>query len=97
MVLDPVLRSSSGTDLLDSGGRKLLLQTLLTQVAVITPNVEEAALLTGAPVTNPEQMRLAAERLHAMGAKGVVITGGHLDPATDLLSFSLPGPEGIVQ
>jgi hypothetical protein len=50
--------------------------------------VDEAATLTGLAVTNLEQMRVAAERLHEMGATAVVITGGHLDKAIDLLSFT---------
>lgn len=95
VVLDPVLRSSSGTTLLDVVGTKLLVEGLLPQVEVITPNIDEAAVLTGLPVGNLEQMRTAAERLHAMGAKGVVITGGHLDPAVDLLSMQRP--EGTIQ
>jgi len=49
--------------------------------------VDEAAALTGLPVTNPDQMRAAAAQLHQMGAESVVITGGHLEKAIDLLSF----------
>jgi len=95
VVLDPVLRSSSGAELLDSAGAKLLVEKLLPLVTVITPNVDEASALTGLPVTNAEQMRAAAAKLHGMGAKTVVITGGHLDTATDLLSY--PAPGGIRQ
>ena len=50
--------------------------------------MDEAAALTGLAVTNLEQMRVAAATLHEMGAAGVVITGGHLDKAIDLLSFT---------
>jgi hydroxymethylpyrimidine/phosphomethylpyrimidine kinase len=90
IVLDPVLQSSSGAELLDAPGTQLMVEKLLPLVSVITPNLDEAAALTGLPVTNIAQMRTAAERLHQMGAKAVVITGGHLDPATDLLSCSAP-------
>jgi hydroxymethylpyrimidine/phosphomethylpyrimidine kinase len=86
VVLDPVLRSSSGAELLDSAGARVLVERLLPLATVITPNLDEAAALTGLPVTNVEQMRAAAEKLHGMGAKAAVITGGHLDPAIDLLS-----------
>jgi hydroxymethylpyrimidine/phosphomethylpyrimidine kinase len=87
VVLDPILRASSGAELLDREGSKLLAADLLPLAAVVTPNVEEAAALTGLPVTNPDQMRAAAASLHGMGADSVVITGGHLDKAIDLLSF----------
>lgn len=87
VVLDPILKSSSGAALLDRDGAKVLAAALLPLAAVVTPNVDEAAALTGLPVTNPEQMRAAAIRLHEMGAESVVVTGGHLDKAIDLLSF----------
>jgi hydroxymethylpyrimidine/phosphomethylpyrimidine kinase len=87
VVLDPILRSSSGADLVDAAGRKVLVERLLPVSAVVTPNVEEAAVLTQLPVTNVDQMRVAAVKLHEMGAGAVVITGGHLDKAIDLLSF----------
>lgn len=86
VVLDPVLKSSSGAELLEDAGTKLLVENLLPLVTVITPNLDEASVLSGLPVTNLAQMRAAAEKLHALGAKAVVITGGHLDPAVDLLS-----------
>jgi hydroxymethylpyrimidine/phosphomethylpyrimidine kinase len=87
VVLDPILRSSSGADLLDASGRKVLAEQLLRLAAVVTPNVDEAAALTGLAVSNPEQMRAAAIKLHEMGVASVVITGGHLEKAIDLLSF----------
>jgi len=87
-VLDPILKSSSGTDLLDRAGTRLLIEKLLPLVEVVTPNLEEAAVLTGTAVTNLDQMREATTRLHAMGAANVVVTGGHLDKAIDLLSFT---------
>jgi len=88
VVLDPIIKSSSGSDLTDAPGLRVLVERLLPQATVITPNVDEAATLTGLAVTNLEQMRVAAARLHEMGATAVVITGGHLDKAIDLLSFT---------
>jgi hydroxymethylpyrimidine/phosphomethylpyrimidine kinase len=87
VVLDPILKSSSGSNLVDAVGARLLIQKLLPLATVVTPNVDEASALTGLAVTNPEQMREAATKLHAMGAEAVVVTGGHLDKAIDLLSF----------
>lgn len=88
VVLDPVLKSSSGTELLDGAGEKLMRDRLLALATVTTPNLDEAARLVGGPVRNPEEMKTAAAKLHGMGAKNVVITGGHLDKAIDLLSFT---------
>ena len=87
IVLDPILKSSSGKDLLDAPGRELLRKRLLPMCSVVTPHLDEAAVLTGLPVTDPNQMREAAQVLHGMGAPAVVVTGGHLDKAIDLLSF----------
>jgi hydroxymethylpyrimidine/phosphomethylpyrimidine kinase len=88
IVLDPILKSSSGADLLDAAGARLLTEKLLPSSTVVTPNIDEASTLTGLPVTDPEEMRTAARKLHEMGASAVVITGGHLEKAIDLLSFT---------
>jgi hydroxymethylpyrimidine/phosphomethylpyrimidine kinase len=87
VVLDPILKSSSGADLLDAAGTKLLRERLLPLAEVITPNLDEAGVLTGMVVTNLDQMHEAAARLHSLGAANVVVTGGHLEKAIDLLSF----------
>ena len=88
IVLDPILKSSSGASLLDSAGIRLMAEKLLPLATVVTPNVDEASSLTALPVTNVEEMRAAAAKLHRVRAAAVVITGGHLDKATDLLSFT---------
>jgi hydroxymethylpyrimidine/phosphomethylpyrimidine kinase len=88
IVLDPILQSSSGAELLDGAGTRLLIENLIPIADVITPNVDEAAVLTGLKVTNLDEMRAAAAKLHQMGSAGVVITGGHLEKAIDLLSFT---------
>jgi len=88
VVLDPILKSSSGVDLVDRTGARLLIEKLLPLATIVTPNVDEASALTGLAVTNPEQMRAAATKLQAMGAEAVVITGGDLEKAIDLLSFT---------
>lgn len=90
VVLDPVLRSSSGAVLLEPKGAAILLERLLPLATVVTPNIDEAAHLTGLPVTNPTEMRAAALHLHQAGAPNVVITGGHLDRAIDVLGFKTP-------
>jgi hydroxymethylpyrimidine/phosphomethylpyrimidine kinase len=55
---------------------------------VVTPNVDEAAVITGLKVQELDEMKAAAAKLHEMGASALVITGGHLEKAIDLLSFT---------
>lgn len=88
VVLDTVLASTSGARLLDEAGRKVLTEKLLAFTTIITPNAQEASALTGLEVTSVEDMKLAAERLRQIGAENVVVTGGHLEVATDVLSLS---------
>jgi len=90
VVLDPVIMSSSGKRLLEAAGVERL-KTLFPRVTVITPNVDEASALTGMAVTNLDEMKSAAGKLHAMGAENVVITGGHLEKPIDLLSIATAG------
>ena len=96
VVLDPVLRSSSGAELLDDAGMGVLRERLLSLASVITPNTEEAAALIGksaAEVATIEEMKKVAWQLHGMGAKRVVVTGGHLQKTTDLLSLGDAGTQ----
>lgn len=88
IVLDPVLKSSSGADLLDASGTRVLLERLIPICDIVTPNVDEAAAITDLKIKDLEEMKAAAATLHEMGAPAVVITGGHLDKAMDLLSFT---------
>ncbi len=88
VVLDPILRSSSGANLLDAPGTRVLIERLIPLADVITPNIDEAAVITGMKVEDLDQMKAAAGKLHEMGASSVVVTGGHLEKAMDLLSFT---------
>ena len=83
-VLDPVVRSSSGVDLLDAAGLEVVGNKLLSLVTVVTPNLTEAAALTGLRVENVEGMKAAARKLIELGARAVVVTGGHLEKAIDV-------------
>ncbi len=87
IVLDPILKSSSGADLLDAAGSRLMMERLIPLADVVTPNVDEASALTGVQVKDLDGMKAAAAKLHEMGSAAVVITGGHLEKAIDLLSF----------
>ena len=88
IVLDPIIRSSSGAPLLDSKGVQTMIKTLLPLATVATPNVDEAGAMTGIKVTGKAEMKAAANKLHELGARNVVVTGGHLEKAIDLLSMS---------
>jgi hydroxymethylpyrimidine/phosphomethylpyrimidine kinase len=88
VVLDPILKSTSGADLIDQKGAEKTSKLLFPLATVITPNIEEAAKLTGLPVSNVAEMKVAARKLHEMGARGVIVTGGHLDRPIDLLSVA---------
>ncbi len=90
IVLDPILKSSSGADLLDAAGTRLLIERLVPLADVVTPNIDEAAVITGMNVTDLGEMKAAAVRMHEMGAPAVVVTGGHLEKAIDLLSYTTP-------
>jgi hydroxymethylpyrimidine/phosphomethylpyrimidine kinase len=92
VVLDPIFKSSSGSPLLEPSGIEKLRDLLLPLSLVITPNVDEAKMLTGLPVNTVAQMKLAAAKLHDFGAARVVVTGGDInggqvDKAIDLLSI----------
>lgn len=88
VVLDPILKSTSGARMLDPRARKLLVRRLLPLATVVTPNTDEAAALTGLTVRNISQMKAAARRLHHLGARNVVVTGGHLPRPVDVLSMA---------
>jgi hydroxymethylpyrimidine/phosphomethylpyrimidine kinase len=83
-VLDPIVRSSNDFELLDAAGVDFLRRQLLSRVSVVTPNLEEAAALAEMPVDNLESMKAAARKLVELGARAVVVTGGHLDKAIDV-------------
>jgi hydroxymethylpyrimidine/phosphomethylpyrimidine kinase len=84
-VLDPVVRSSNGVELLDSAGLDFMRAQLLSRVVVVTPNTAEAGALAGMHVDNLESMKAAARKLVNLGARAVVVTGGHLDKPIDVL------------
>ncbi len=98
VVLDPVLAASSGGRLLDEAGREALKRTLLPRAAVVTPNALEAAALLGeAAVADARALGAQAERLLALGARAVLLKGGHAqgDEAVDWLALPGRPPERI--
>jgi hydroxymethylpyrimidine/phosphomethylpyrimidine kinase len=85
VVHDPVMKSSSDSELLDNAGVKYVATELLKRANVITPNVPEAEILTGITIKDVTDMEAAARKLAEMGAKAVVVKGGHMEKATDVV------------
>lgn len=104
VVLDPVIRSSSGAALIDPPALELLRSRLLPLADLITPNIEEAAVIAGVvPAANGStwqeaetSIRDSANRLHEIGSRAVLITGGHLSESVDLLSIQQPDGSRVV-
>jgi hydroxymethylpyrimidine/phosphomethylpyrimidine kinase len=85
VVLDPVMKSSSGAELLDAGGVKFIASELLKRASVITPNISEAEVLTGLTIKDVADMEAGARKLAEMGARAVIVKGGHMEKAVDVL------------
>ena len=78
VVLDPVMASTRGDRLMASETVQVLVQALFPLVQVVTPNLDEAALLLGTPINGPEALDPAAHALRQLGAPAVLLKGGHL-------------------
>ncbi len=89
-VLDPVMVATSGARLLDADAEQSIRERLLPLATVVTPNLDEAALLVGFPVHDRASMRRAAEALVEGGAGAALVKGGHLD-APELVDILFDG------
>src|SRR5262249_4673825 len=89
VVVDPVICSTSGYDLINDAAINFLIERLFPLARVITPNMAEAERLSGLEIKNIDSMKRAAERIHLMCQKpecAVLVKGGHLEnEATDVL------------
>jgi len=86
LVIDPVMVSSSGKRLLKKDALDALTERLLPLAALVTPNIDEAKLLTGMEIETVEDMEEAAKRIRKLGAKAVLVKGGHIEgDAVDVL------------
>ena len=79
IVLDPVLRATSGASLGGDDTAQAMIAELFPIASLITPNLEEASLLLGREISGPNDFKLAAQELLDMGPQAVLIKGGHLD------------------
>ena len=87
LVVDPVMVSTSGDRLLGLEAEEVLRESLLPLAALATPNLDEAAILTGRAVHDVTSMERAGETLLSFGAQAALVKGGHLsgDEVTDVL------------
>jgi len=86
LVVDPVMVAKGGARLIEEEAKEALVRDLLPLAFVVTPNIPEAEVLSGLRISSPREMKLAAEAIHEMGARHVVVKGGHLaGAALDIL------------
>jgi hydroxymethylpyrimidine/phosphomethylpyrimidine kinase len=87
VVLDPVMVATSGASLIETEAVAALAHALFPRADVVTPNLDEAALLAGREIATPEDLEIAAAILLERGARAVLLKGGHLPGNTvvDLL------------
>ncbi len=79
IVLDPVLRATSGASLGGDDTAQAMIAQLFPMATLITPNMEEASLLLGRDISGADDFKMAAQQLLEMGPQAVLIKGGHLD------------------
>jgi hydroxymethylpyrimidine/phosphomethylpyrimidine kinase len=85
LVVDPVMIATSGARLLQQDAVAVLVARLLPLATVVTPNLHEACALAGVPYSDDAAREELAERIHALGASAVIVTGGHGNEAVDWL------------
>lgn len=78
VILDPVMISTSGSKLMEDKTIESLVTELFHRVTLVTPNIDEAAFLSGMPIGNEQEMEIAAQKMLAMGCRSVLMKGGHL-------------------
>ena len=79
LVVDPVMMGKHGAPLIDRSARAAMRDLLVSKAALVTPNLHEAAELAGMRVRNPDEMKEAALRIARLGARAVLVKGGHLE------------------
>ncbi len=93
LVVDPVMVSKSGDHLLAEDAVTALRQRLLPLARVVTPNIPEAEVLTGLTIATLDDAIRAAHAIRALGARAVIVKGGHLD-RPDIVDVLVDGDEG---
>jgi hydroxymethylpyrimidine/phosphomethylpyrimidine kinase len=96
LIVDPVMVSTSGTALLANDGVAVLLEELLPLAMLITPNLEEATILTGDKIISVEQMRGAARKMQARFGGAVLLKGGHLKNSREAVDIFFDGKNELL-
>lgn len=91
LVVDPVMAAKGGAPLLRDDARDALIRHLLPLATVVTPNLHEARVLCGFEITCLAEMRHAAQSIHRLGARYVVVKGGHLPDTSDAIDVLYDG------
>src|SRR2546423_5481745 len=84
-VVDPVVVATSGDVLIDEEAFEILTKKLFPLARIVTPNIPEAEKITGLSIESEADIRRAAEAIRALGARAVLVKGGHSGRATDIL------------
>jgi hydroxymethylpyrimidine/phosphomethylpyrimidine kinase len=95
LVVDPVMVSSSGHRLLTAEAEDVIRESLLPLAALVTPNLDEAAVLTGRAVHDVATMERAGETLLSFGAAAALVKGGHLNGELEALTDVLVTPGAV--
>jgi hydroxymethylpyrimidine/phosphomethylpyrimidine kinase len=93
LVVDPVMVAGDGRRLLNEAADQAYITELFPRALIITPNIDEAQLLTGRRVQNMTEMYIAAEVLHQMGPRYVLIKGGHLQQGNEVIDLLYDGKD----
>ena len=95
LVADPVMVAKGGANLLDAAAHSALIERIVPLAALLTPNAPEAAALTGIDVTDAASQQAAGEALWAMGARAVLVKGGHIN-GPQIVDLLITG-DGVVR
>ena len=95
-VVDPVMRSTSGHSLVEEQATSIMLRELLPLARLITPNIPEAELITGRKIVDLEGMKAAAAAIRQLGARAVLIKGGHLESKGPAEAIDVLNDEGTL-
>jgi hydroxymethylpyrimidine/phosphomethylpyrimidine kinase len=83
LVVDPVVRSTSGFDLIDDAALRVLIEKLFPLSLVVTPNIQEAERISGIGIRTSDDVEAAAKRMLELGAANVLMKGGHFEPMVE--------------
>jgi hydroxymethylpyrimidine/phosphomethylpyrimidine kinase len=96
LVVDPVMISTSGAPLLSAGARKIMAEKLLPLATLVTPNVDEAEILAGQKIREPEDLRAAARKIFSRFGCAVLAKGGHLTEVREAIDIFYDGKTEIM-